>query len=205
VRETIREGLKEIEFETLDQKEILSSERFSNYVEGEISNAQKVMQKMLLLKRKDNDNSGFREARMRVYIWNKERIKALERFKIKPPSQTKKKVELEAEIKKLKTFSDVFGRNDCAKHLNVLVNCVPQLLNSNYEFVGNQKTQRGVIAAWFKYLKSKGIIDQSLNRQELASVLSSQIKNYSIAGSSIDNESTLYKRTFEPQFLKLIK
>ncbi len=119
--------------------------------------------------------------------------------------QTIKKAEQDFENAKPKTFSDVFTSNDFAKYLNALVNCTPQLLNSNYEFVGNQKTQRGVIATWFKYLKSKGIIDQSLSRDELASVLTTQIKNYSIAGSSIDNESTLYKKTFEPQFLELIK
>jgi hypothetical protein len=119
--------------------------------------------------------------------------------------QTEKNNEQKTENKKPKTFNDVFVENDCTKYLNVFVNCTPQLLNSQYEFVGNKKTQRGVVAAWFKYLKSKGIIDQSLNRNELAMVLSTQIKNYSIAGSSIDNESTLYKNIFEPQFIKLIK
>lgn len=104
-----------------------------------------------------------------------------------------------------KTFDDIFIFAPWQKYLDALVKCTPQLIDTNYRFIGNKKTQRGVIASWFKYLKSKGIIDQSINREELAKVLSSEIKDFSISSSSIDNESNAYKDKFERQLLELIK
>jgi len=106
-----------------------------------------------------------------------------------------------------KTFEDIFTEDDWAKYLDALVKCEPQLLtkkNDSYHFVGNKITQRGVIAAWFKYLKSKGIIDRSLNRNQLASVLSSNIDSFTICGASIDNQSKIYNKV-EPQLIELIK
>jgi hypothetical protein len=102
-----------------------------------------------------------------------------------------------------KTFKDLFVRMGWEKYVNALVICEPPLLNKKHEFIGNKKTQRGVVAAWFKDLKSKGVIDQSLNRDEIAQVLCTEIKNYSISGSSVNNRSLLYEKIFEKQLIKL--
>jgi len=102
----------------------------------------------------------------------------------------------------IKSFSDMFTITDWNKYLDALTECKPKLLkkeNDNYTFIGNQKTQRGCIAQWFKYLKAKGIIYQTLNRQEIAKVLSNEIVNFSIVGSSIDNETEFYKTTIHKQ------
>jgi hypothetical protein len=89
-----------------------------------------------------------------------------------------------------------------------LTECEPKLLNfenSEYKFVGNKKTQKGCVAQWFKFLKNKGIISQSINRDDMANVLSNEIRDYSINGSSINNESSIYTDTFEPQLTKILK
>ena len=102
----------------------------------------------------------------------------------------------------IKSFSDMFTVTGWNKYLDALTECTPKLLkkeNDNYTFIGNQKTQRGCIAQWFKYLKAKGIIYQTLNRQEIAKVLSNEIVNFSIVGSSIDNETEFYKTTIHKQ------
>lgn len=102
-------------------------------------------------------------------------------------------------------LSEVFTVTDWKKYVDAFTQCNPKLLNEVngvYQFIGNVKTQKGVIAAWFKFLKSKGIIDQSLNREVIAKTLSNEIQNYSIAASSVDNESNAYKH-FEGQLLEI--
>ena len=103
-------------------------------------------------------------------------------------------------------FIEIFNTDNFTKYIDVLIECEPQLLkkeNERYTFVGNKKTQVSCVAYWFKELKNKGIIKQTVNRNDIARVLNNEIKNYSICGSSIDNKSEIYKRIFEKQFDKL--
>ncbi len=107
-----------------------------------------------------------------------------------------------------KTLQEIFIVENWQKYIDILTTCEPKLLrkeNNNYKFIGNKKTQKGCIAQWFKTLKIKGIIDQSIDRGELASVLSSEIIDFSINGSTIDNVSTNYKTTFEKQLEVTLK
>ena len=103
---------------------------------------------------------------------------------------------------KSNTLSNIFTGQNWHEFMEPLTLCTPKLLakeGETYCFVGNKKTQRGIIAQYFKYLKAKGIINQSINRDELADILSKSIKDFSINGSSIDNTSTLYRKTFAKQ------
>ena len=105
------------------------------------------------------------------------------------------------------TFEQIFTIKDYTKYLDALIFCKPQLLkkeNKKYIFIGNEKKHRGCLAQWFKDLKIKGIINQSINRNQLADVLKNEIGNFSISGSSIDNQSNTYNDTFEKQFIEYI-
>lgn len=104
-------------------------------------------------------------------------------------------------------FKDIFTKENYFEYIMVLTKCEPALLSydgTKFKFIGNKKTQRGVVGAWFKFLKSKGIIDVNINRDTLALVLSIEINEFSINGSSIDNESGTYTKTFEKQLNKLL-
>lgn len=106
-----------------------------------------------------------------------------------------------------KTFDQLFVESGWNKYIDVLTKCNPPLLKKEedmYTFIGNKKTQKGCVAQWFKYLKITGVINQSTSRDELAMAISSYIENYTIVGSSIDNESEAYKKTFEKQLKDLL-
>lgn len=100
------------------------------------------------------------------------------------------------------SFESLFVSSDYNKYLDLIINSDFKLLekteNGKYKYIGNQRTQKGVIAAYFKTLKARGIINQSANRVQIAKVLSTQIENYSISGSSIDNKSGFYEDKFYP-------
>lgn len=104
------------------------------------------------------------------------------------------------------SFSSIFTNKDWDKYLKSLTRCTPQLLTYDverkmYRFVGNKKTERGCIGQYFKQLKAKGKIKNHVNRNELAKVLSNSLIDFSISGSSIDNESSRYKDTYENQLV----
>ncbi len=106
----------------------------------------------------------------------------------------------------LKTFEEIFIVRDWNKYVDILTICEPKLLEKEkkrYKFIGNKKTQRGCVAQWFKFLKSKGLIDRSINRDELAKILTNEILEFQINGSTIDNVSTIYKKVFDDQLRKL--
>lgn len=108
-----------------------------------------------------------------------------------------------------KSLKELFvNENDYKKCMEVLTICAPALCKyddnlKSYIFIGNKKTQKGCVAQWFKYLKSKGIITQDISRDELAETLSNEITNFSISGSSIDNQSKVYKDDFESELINL--
>lgn len=118
--------------------------------------------------------------------------------------------DIKSENEKINSYSlkDIFIVEDWEKYLNALTICEPQLLtkeNGKYRFIGNKKIHRGCLAQWIKYLKNKCVIDQTLNRNDLAFVLSKEILDFKINGSSIDNQSEIYKIKFEDQLKRIIK
>lgn len=106
------------------------------------------------------------------------------------------------------TIADLFEVEDWQKYIEALTECKPKILkndNGKYRFIGSVKIHRGVIAAWFKALKEKGIINQSFNKYTIAEVLTKEIINYSISHSSVNNKSLNYEKIFEKQLLDYIK
>lgn len=107
-----------------------------------------------------------------------------------------------------KTLDTIFITGNGQSYIDKLTECNPKLLTKiegRYKFIGNYKTHRGCVGQWFKFLKNKGIIDQSINRDELAEILSREIADFSINGSSIDNQSTTYEKVFQNQLESNIK
>lgn len=107
--------------------------------------------------------------------------------------------------KQYNTLADIFTVKEWDEYLKPLTQCSPRLLeydkaNNVYKFIGNKKKEQGCIAQYFKQLKAKGIIDSNVNRDELAKVLSTNLQNFKISGSSIDNNSKQYEEIYEKQF-----
>ncbi len=103
---------------------------------------------------------------------------------------------------KFKSISDLFVNGDWVKYVDLLTTCTPQLLQRKgnaYFFVGNESTQKGCIASYFKFLKASGVIKSTCNRFDMSEVLSREIKNYKVSPASIDNKSTLYRKVFATQ------
>jgi len=71
----------QILFQALERKEILSPKQFDKYINDEIVNAQKAMERTYLNELKLND-SKYRKKRIEIYILNKERIKALKKLSV---------------------------------------------------------------------------------------------------------------------------
>lgn len=83
--ELINEGIKnQILFQALEQKEILTDKQFKKYINAEIKNAKDAMQNAVLNERQfmNVQNDPYRVNRSRSYIWNKERIKALNNISV---------------------------------------------------------------------------------------------------------------------------
>ncbi|GAB3639720.1 hypothetical protein [Spirosoma arcticum] len=79
----IRTKIKaQITFQAQQQREILTNLQFIEYCNDEIKNAQKSMMETSLFVQQDKDSPIFRNARTLVFIWNKERIKELNRVQI---------------------------------------------------------------------------------------------------------------------------
>lgn len=98
------------------------------------------------------------------------------------------------------TFPDIFNVENYIEYLDLLINTEPPLLNKTddgkYRFIGGQNKQRGLVAAYFKLLKDRGIINNSINRKKLAEILSREITNYRISPASIDNTSNYWYKTY---------
>ncbi len=75
---------------TRQKKEVLLKGKFIEYVEAEIQNASKAMGDIYLLEiqNADNENDQYRANRTETYIWNRERIKALNSFLEQSESET---------------------------------------------------------------------------------------------------------------------
>jgi hypothetical protein len=127
--------------------------------------------------------------------------------KDKYQSKVKGILKSKAENSVFNSFDDIFTIRDWQKYVDALTLCNPALLkkeDDKYLFIGNQKTQKSCIAQWFKFLKMKGFINQNIGRDDLAKVLTNEIDNFTVAGSSIDNQSNGYTNIFEPQLKKYL-
>jgi hypothetical protein len=104
--EKIQKGIEEqIVFEASEQKEILTESQFKNYLNTEVLDAQNAMKDVRLFEMQDKgsgvENQSFQSNRTKVYIWNKERIKALNGFSkdLEKPKQIAKSQKLEETAK----------------------------------------------------------------------------------------------------------
>lgn len=76
----IHNGIKnQIIFQANQVREISTDNQYKEYIDSEIKNAQKAMQGIFLTEQQNKDylNDPHRKDRVEIYIWNKERIKAL--------------------------------------------------------------------------------------------------------------------------------
>ncbi len=92
---------------------------------------------------------------------------------------------------KTSSISDIFHDEDYQKYLNPLTQINKPLLSlkgTTYNFIGNQKNERGIVGQWVWLLKSKGLIKE-LNREKIAEILSQNINNYSVGGVVLQDES----------------
>lgn len=84
IRPKIIEGIEnQIIFQAMERKDILSEKDFNHYIQSEINDASKAMERVFLHERQAPtiDPKGiYIENRSRTYIWNKERIKALRKI-----------------------------------------------------------------------------------------------------------------------------
>lgn len=115
--------------------------------------------------------------------------------------------EPQAEKNKCLMLKDLFTVEKWQPYIDVLTKCEPKILEktkTGYKFVGKQKTEKGIVAGWAKYLKLKRIINVEISRDTIAATLSASIENFKIVGSSIDNRSTKYEKSFEPQLIELL-
>lgn len=81
--ERINNGIKkQILFQANEKKGILSKNQFKTYLEKEIENASKSMERVFLTEQQNIEykTDPHRKKRIEIYIWNKERIKALNSF-----------------------------------------------------------------------------------------------------------------------------
>lgn len=114
--------------------------------------------------------------------------------------------EQKGEKPKFNSFKELFTE-DFTTHLDKLTTCTPALLKkkgSTYTFSGHNYNHRGVIGAYFKALKSRGIVNSKANKFDIANVLNKELKNYHIDPSSVNNASSTYTKVFEQQLLKTI-
>lgn len=110
-------------------------------------------------------------------------------------------------LPKFETLSSLFTVKNYDTFLDVLTEVEPQLLikeSGTYLFCGSQSTQKGCVAAYIKQLKNKGVVNQNANRNEIAKILSNEIKEYSIKGATIDSKSSTYSDVFESQIDNLL-
>lgn len=88
LKDIIMNGIKEqILTQASERRGILSHPQFEKYINSEIENASKSMEQTFLTEKQNIDykSDPYRRTRIKNYIWNKERIKALNQFlKTKP-------------------------------------------------------------------------------------------------------------------------
>lgn len=81
--DVIEKGIKDqIVGQAVERKEILTNEQFQRYIDAEIENASEAMRRQVLTENqnRENPNDPYRPKRVEIYLWNKERIKALNKL-----------------------------------------------------------------------------------------------------------------------------
>jgi hypothetical protein len=87
----IKNGIKnQIIRQAQIQKELLTKSQFENYINNEIEDATKVIQEILLIETNPHQGKEFLQNRTELYIWNKERINALNKFLVARNEKPKK-------------------------------------------------------------------------------------------------------------------
>lgn len=79
----IQQGIEnQIVSQVKERQELLTPQQFKSYLNDEVANAQAAMQRVDLVEKKSEDDKAdpYRNNRSEIYIWNKERIKALNQF-----------------------------------------------------------------------------------------------------------------------------
>lgn len=106
----------------------------------------------------------------------------------------------------LKNFDDIFVIENWHKYIAALEYSDPPLLNNKWEFIGKPRGHKGVICSWITTLKYKGIVNQRLNRSQLAEALNNEIKflNLGKDGKTLDNVSGLYEEEFQNQLFEIV-
>ena len=73
---------EQIIFQANDKKTVLTKKQYKKYTKKEIENALKAMERVFLIEKQNTDYKAdpYRKNRIEIYIFNKERIKALNRL-----------------------------------------------------------------------------------------------------------------------------
>jgi hypothetical protein len=102
-------------------------------------------------------------------------------------------------------FSEIFIEADWRKYIDALTQTNPAILNSEQEFIGNQRKHKGVICSWIIHLQNKSKIKASINRSQLATVLNNEIKNLNLGadGRTFGNHSNLFDDNYKKQLENL--
>lgn len=159
------------------QREILSEADFEDYLRSEIKKAQQAMEKAFLIEQqnKDNQNDLHRKDRILHFLWNKERIKALNKFLgDKKGSGIKNK----GQEKVPKTFEDLFYKPELIEScVNVLKIVEPPLLSSDNKYIGRLK---GAFCVWADELLRQGFIRHYTDRKIYAELISQKFSPFTI-------------------------
>ncbi|EMR02527.1 hypothetical protein [Cesiribacter andamanensis] len=105
------------------------------------------------------------------------------------------------------TFADIFTTEAWPKYINALAMVAPPVIDAGNNFIGSPRKHKGVICSWIKYLQSKGIIRQSVNRSQLAGILNREIKGLNLGtdGKTFDNISEEYLTNYESRLIAYVK
>ena len=118
------------------------------------------------------------------------------------PGTTDSISETQAELK------DLFFIENWMEYIDLLCDCEAPVLKregSVYTFIGNAKTESGIVAAFIQYLKNKGIVNSNFNRDAIADVLTHQIKNFKVSGPTITNVSRKYETHYQKHLEEEVK
>ncbi|WP_017732528.1 hypothetical protein [Nafulsella turpanensis] len=157
------------------QKEILSKPAFEGYLNREIESAQKRMEKEYLeeLRNKDYKKDPGRQNRIIHFIWNKERIKALNKFFDEHDSSAKrvKKSNVDLEEATPKSLKELFIKPEfVGKCIDILKEVVPNLIDGNNNYL---KAPKAAFVLWVEELRRRPFIKPIKDEFIIAKLLNS--------------------------------